>query len=134
MTRSLYYQFSADDDHMRLGVGRRNNNAIRVIERDVGFVLYGQYVPLPSGNYRATLEFDRSQPCRGSAIIDVCADHGRLVLASKPIDANHVAQSGSVAAIEYSVRDPLTNVEVRLLSEGGIELKKTNQKNQREQK
>ena len=120
MTRSLYYRFTANDDHLRLGVGSRTGDAIRIAESDIGTVLYGQYLPLPPGTYRATLKFHSGRPCHGTASMDVCVDHGQLVLGRASICADRLVQDSMAASIDFSAPGALANLEVRVSSGGGF--------------
>ena len=76
-------RFTADDEHMRTAVGHRWGGAICITEATKGVALYGQYLPLPSGTYKAILQFRRNVTCCGSAVMDVCAKSGNRILARK---------------------------------------------------
>ncbi len=117
--RSIAYRFTADEPHMRTGIGIRRDKAIRVSGGE-GVAHYGPYVPLPAGTYRATFRFRRDAPCRGNAVIDVCADSGSRRLAERPVDGEGIAADGMAASIEFSCPDTMANVEVRLASPGGF--------------
>jgi Macrocin-O-methyltransferase (TylF) len=119
-TRSLCYRFGAADAYMRIGVGNRTNDAIRIAETDIGVALYGQYIPLPPGAYRATLRFHSDRPCRGNAVMDVCADRGQRLLGRKSISGGQIGQNGMAGTIDFCSTEAMADVEVRLSSEGGF--------------
>src|ERR1700691_662767 len=120
MTRSLCYRFGANDEHMRVSAGSRGADVICVARTDIGVVLYGQYVPLPAGRYTATLQFHPDRPCRGSAVMDVCAEFGARDLGRRSITAGQLAKDGMRCAVDFSSADAMQNVEVRLGTEGGF--------------
>jgi hypothetical protein len=119
-TRLLCYRFTANDAHMRTAVGTRKGDTIHIAEPDVGIAVYGPYIPLPSGSYKATLQFCRDIPCHGSAVMDVCAENGNRILARKTICGDQIADDGMAGRIDFSCTDPLMDLEVRLRSEGGF--------------
>ena len=120
VTGTVCYQFTADDERMRVGVGERIGRAIRIAETDVGISLYGQYISLPPGRYAATLRFRSDRPCRGTAVIDVTSRQGQQSLQQTPISADQILRNGMAATIEFSSLEPLESVEVRLASRGGF--------------
>ena len=120
MTRTLSYRFTADDEHMRTAVGHRWGGAICITEATKGVALYGQYLPLPSGTYKAILQFRRNVTCCGSAVMDVCAEFGNRILARKEICGNQITADGMTGKIDFSSAEALTDLEVRLVSEGGF--------------
>ncbi|MBV8890318.1 MAG: hypothetical protein JO267_01915 [Alphaproteobacteria bacterium] len=105
---------------MRTVIGTRRDDAIRIAADHSGVALYGPYIPLPAGDYSAVLTFARNAPCRGSAIMDVCADKGKRILGTSTIAAAEIAEHGMTGTIDFSSADPLTEVEVRLVSHGGF--------------
>lgn len=118
MARYLSYRFTADDMHLHTAVGRREDGVIHL--REPGVALYGPYLPLPSGNYRATIQFRRDVPCHGSAMMDVCAEQGTRILGRRAIDGDQLARDGMTGWIEFSCADPMGDIEVRLGSNTGL--------------
>jgi hypothetical protein len=116
---SLIYHFSGDDARILLANSTRKNGAIHIGAKDIGMAIYGPYVPLQSGTYRAILEFLRDTPCEGNAIMDVCARVGTCVLGKKILSMNQLAEDGEIS-IDFSLMDPVADLEVRISSGGGF--------------
>jgi Macrocin-O-methyltransferase (TylF) len=116
---SLIYHFGGDDARILLANSTRKNGAIHIDVEDIGMAIYGPYVPLQSGTYRAILKFLRDTSCEGEAIMDVCAGVGDRVLGTRILSANQLAADGEVS-IEFSLTDPVTDLEVRVSSGGGF--------------
>jgi Macrocin-O-methyltransferase (TylF) len=116
---SLIYQFSGDDARILVANSTRENGAIHIDVKDSGIAIYGPYVPLQSGTYRAILEFLRDTRCEGKATMDVCARVGTRILGKKIVAANQLAEDGEVS-IEFSLTNPVTDLEVRFASGGGF--------------
>ena len=81
-------------EHFRVGTGMRVEDAQASANRavfadvstdDAGFLVSGHYQLLPPGNYRALfrLKVDKNEPHKEVAGIDVCCQHGRMILASR---------------------------------------------------
>jgi hypothetical protein len=116
---SLIYHFGGNDARILLANSTRRNGAIHIDVEDIGMAIYGPYVPLQSGTYRAVLKFVRDTPCKGEAIMDVCAGVGACVLGTKVLLTNELAADGEVT-IEFSLTNSITDLEVRLSSGGGF--------------
>jgi hypothetical protein len=116
---SLIYHFNGDDTRILLANSTRKNGSIHIDIKDIGMAIYGPYVPLQSGTYRAILKFLRDTPCRGEAIMDVCARLGTCVLGKKILSTNQLAEDGEIS-IEFSLTDPVADLEVRISSGGGF--------------
>jgi hypothetical protein len=116
---SLIYHFNGDDARILLANSTRKNGAIHIDVEDIGMAIYGPYVPLQSGTYRAILKFLRDTPCEGEAIMDVCARVGARVLGKKILSTNQLAADGEIS-IEFSLTDPVADLEVRISSGGGF--------------
>jgi hypothetical protein len=111
------YHLNWDDARILIVKGVRENGAIRVREDQRGIVIYGPYVPVPSGTYRATLKL--LPPCRGTAVMDVCTNTGGQILGRKIVSAEHdIAEGGTT--IEFCVQEAASDLEVRLSSSGGF--------------
>src|SRR5215472_2229104 len=116
---SLIYHFGGDDARILLANSTRENGAIHIDADDIGMAIYGPYVPLQSGTYRAILKFLRDTPREGIAIMDVCARVGACVLGKKILSTNQLAADGEVS-IEFFLTNPVTDLEVRVSSAGGF--------------
>ena len=116
---SLIYHFGGDDARILLANSTRKNGSIHIDADDIGMAIYGPYVPLQSGTYRAILKFLRDTPREGIAIMDVCARVGACVLGKKILSTNQLAADGEVS-IEFFLTNPVTDLEVRVSSGGGF--------------
>ena len=116
---SVYYRFSPDDLRLRTAIGIREPIAIRIPEIN-GTALYGPYIDLPAGDYEAAIHFDPNTPCRGGALMDVCAGVGSVRLGERRITADQILAGGMTARLDFSCPRSLREVEVRLLADGGF--------------
>jgi len=82
------------------------------------YALYGPYLDLPKGNYRAELEMAVSVPNADGVTIDVCCGRGQVVLNSRPCTVEEI--SGGLIRIEFSVTQRFDDLEIRLLVPGGF--------------
>jgi hypothetical protein len=119
MMESLIYHFGGGDSRILLANGTRKDGAIYIDVDNIGMAIYGPYVPLQSGTYKAVLKFLRDIPCEGTALMDVCARVGTCVLGKKILSPNQLAADGEVS-IEFSLTSPVTDLEVRVSSGGGF--------------
>src|SRR5579884_3491619 len=110
----VVHRFAATDMRLFTQIGIREQDRIRVDGSRTGWVLYGPYVHLGPGNYEATVRFDPALGPMGSATLDVSADAGQKVLATRTIDAGQLRHQGMSASLTFSCAHPVPNVEVRL--------------------
>ena len=110
----ILYRFSPDDSRLRTAIGIRESDVIR-IPMASGTALYGPYLDLPAGEYEAVIRFDPHTPCRGRAVMDVCAAVGTERLAWRWITADEILASAMTARLGFSCVGPTAAVEVRLL-------------------
>lgn len=115
----MSYHFSPDDLRLGTGIGIREPNAIRIPMIN-GTALYGPYLDLLPGRYEAVIRFDPETPCRGRAIMDVCAGVGAERLAEQWITEDQILAGGMSARLDFSCPRPSHGVEVRLLVDGGF--------------
>src|ERR1700719_1399616 len=115
----MSYHFSPDDLRLGTGIGIREPNAIRIPMIN-GTALYGPYLDLLPGRYEAVIRFDPETPCRGHAIMDVCAGVGAERLAEQRITADQEIAGGVSGGAGFSCGPPSRGVEVRLLTDGGF--------------
>jgi len=116
---NLRYRFSPDNLRLQTATGIREPTVIR-IPAIKGTALYGPYIDLLAGRYEALIRFDPEVPCRGGAIMDVCAGSGAERLSKKRITAGRILSGGMSAQLDFSCSRPLQGVEVRLLVDGGF--------------
>jgi hypothetical protein len=114
---TISYLFSADDLRLKTAIGVREANVMRIPMTN-GTALYGPYVDLPAGRYEAVIRFDPDAPCRGGAMMDVCAGVGAEQLAAHRITAEQILAGGLKASLDFSCAHSLHGVEVRLVVDG----------------
>lgn len=121
MTR-ISHRLSADDVRLRTVIGSRESNLIRNDGTKRGIVLYGPYITLAAGHYKAVIRFDPSSPCQRKAVatMDVCSGGSTNRLASQSISAEQIHEQGMSASIYFSAGHDLRNVEVRLICDKGF--------------
>lgn len=120
MTGTLSYVFTADRTALRTMVGDRRGGVIQVSDSAAGVALYGPYVPVPAGTYKAIVHFTTDSSCRGTAVLDVCCDSGSRILHRKDVSAEDINNNGMTAVITFSCDKTAADLEVRLLSDGGF--------------
>ena len=114
---NISYQFSSDDLRVKTGIGIRDRDVIRIPMTN-GTALYGPYIDLPPGHYKAAIRFDPDTSCLGGAMMDVCAGFGNEQLAQQWITADQIRAEGMIARLDFSSPRPLRHVEARLLVNG----------------
>ncbi len=107
-------RFVADDPRLLTGIGMRERNRIRVDGSRTGTVLYGPYILLHPGDYKATVKFDPEISPKGAATLDVCADTGQKVLANRRLDAEQLIDEGMSASLGFTCTDLMRRAEIRL--------------------
>ncbi len=107
----------ANDPRLHSVNGERGETTLRFANTAAGTALYGPYIDLPPGRYRARLCFDPAAPAGGQAVMDVCVNTGEKVLASLPVTAKRL-QAG--ASLSFASEAPLSRLEVRLFNGNGF--------------
>jgi 2-polyprenyl-3-methyl-5-hydroxy-6-metoxy-1,4-benzoquinol methylase len=109
----------ATDLKMRSQIGK-SEGGLLVVNAPAGdhrYALFGPYIALQKGNYRAELKITVKEPREGS-IIDVCCDDGKLVLHSHPCTAAEM--TAGMLSGDFSVPEKVEDLEVRLRVPGGF--------------
>ncbi len=110
---TLVASLVATDPLLHTTHGLRDEAGIRFANAASGTALYGPYMDLPAGRYRACLSFAGGEMAHGQAVMDVCVETGSRVLARIPVSAAKL-QAG--ASLTFSADEPLRQVEVRLFN------------------
>ena len=110
---TLVASLAASDPRLHTTNGLRGENGIRFSNTTAGTALYGPYMDLPAGRYRACVSFAGGELAHGQAVLDVCVDTGTRVLARLPVSAARL-QAG--ASLTFGAAEPLRQVEVRLFN------------------
>jgi SAM-dependent methyltransferase len=113
----LVLSLSAADPRLFSQTGQREGAVIRFAGAPAGTALYGPYLDLPAGRYRARLQFRPGQGGAGRGRMDICVTAGKSILAAMPVDA---AALEAGASLGFASGQPLRQVEVRLFNEAGF--------------
>ncbi len=105
-------QFSGGDPKLGTQVGLRENGTIKA-NGQPGFLVYGPYVTLEPGVYRLLAKGSLVSPNKSLGTIDIAADTGKLILATKPIVADQGA-AGSIVSLAFEVGNHITDAEFRI--------------------
>lgn len=103
--------FQASDSRMHTQIGVKDGNRIRIDTADGGYALFGPYISLPAGQYRAEIELENGQSFAGEAMIDVCIEMGSIVSAAPFTDR---------PACSFTLSENSSRVEVRLIVPAGF--------------
>jgi 2-polyprenyl-3-methyl-5-hydroxy-6-metoxy-1,4-benzoquinol methylase len=113
------FRFHANDPALQSQVGQRHDSGIEFANSLAGTGLYGPYIELPPGRYRAELRFSTVAPLAGTAVMDVCADFGSRRLAQSLLTARSLAETGSTL-LSFESETELCGLEVRLHCQPGF--------------
>ena len=108
------WAFSGGDRHLQTNTGTRQADAIVFANAASGTGLFGPYIDLPPGRYRARILFQPGAPRDGRASADVVCGGGGTKLAEGSIGA------GDATALDFTARGDITGVEVRLFTRRGF--------------
>jgi len=107
-------RFEATDPRLGTATGIKADGVIRIVGSERGYGMYGPYIPLPPGRYRATVHFAADVPLQGELVLDACAARGHAPLGAAPVDI----EVGR-ASLTFDVGEYLDEVEVRLFCSAG---------------
>ena len=106
-------QFLGSNDKLHTQqAGVRDGGVIKASGQP-GFLVYGPYVPLEPGVYRLVAKGSLSGPSKALGVIDVTAEAGNRILASKPIVSGQSAV-GDIVSLAFEVTQPITDAEFRI--------------------
>ena len=112
-------RFEAAGPHLHTMVGQRRKGLIE-LSGAAGAGVFGPYVALPRGRYRARMRFRAGWACAGAAALDVAADVGKTRLAMLPFEGAALAGSGMTVEVPFEAAADLAGVEVRLICRAGF--------------
>lgn len=110
------FRFSADNSKIRSEIGRIHNGHLVLDGRKPGAGMFGPYIDLPSGRYRASIYFEPG--AHGRAVMDVAAKGGNKRLAQKTIQLSSEKHDRIHLPFETAVED--RGIEVRLICDHGF--------------
>jgi hypothetical protein len=101
-------------------IGKRNKSGGFVAEGDSGFLVFGPYIELPRGNYRAVFSIDSAAPTCGTVDLDISVNFGTEVLTSRRLD---LSQSIPMTfEIDFSLAQQVKGLEARINCMAGSHL------------
>jgi len=96
----------------------RERKALRV--RGSGLLVFGPYLALPPGEYKAIFQLKAEMDSIGKAVLSVLSGSGRISLAEREVK---LSEGPARVALQFRVEDPgALDVEFRLFAEGGLSL------------
>lgn len=115
MSRTI--RLRADDTRMHTLVGRKEDRIISSIGK-TGVLLYGPYIPMPAGSYRATVHFLGALPIEPIGTVDIAAESGKVVFSQKNIAKPSIkSESGGYKIdVDFELPHPAIDLELRLIS------------------
>lgn len=106
--------YAGGDAKLQTNTGTRQGDTIVFAGAASGTGLYGPYLDLPPGRYRARIMFQPGAPRDGRASADVvCGDGGTRL-------ADCSAGRGDVVELDFTATGDITGVEVRLFTRRGF--------------
>jgi ubiquinone/menaquinone biosynthesis C-methylase UbiE len=114
--RSEPLVFKGGDVRLHTQVGTKEGDLLRIYAADTAYALYGPYMTLPAGNYRAVIDLD-VEPFDGIATMDIAIDGGNVIAAGQ-FDASQCA-AGSVECT-FTLGQKAERLEARLVVPGGF--------------
>lgn len=113
-------RFWGGDGRLSTQVGRRSGRDI-VTTGQAGYLLYGPYIALESGEYRVLVRGALSGEGATEAHVDVAVNKGHQVLGRS--DLRNIGADGCLAAMSVVLDAPCTDLEVRLWVSGNSDLR-----------
>jgi 2-polyprenyl-3-methyl-5-hydroxy-6-metoxy-1,4-benzoquinol methylase len=86
-----------------------------------GYGLYGPYLPLSAGRYRAVLRLAAAPPARGRARFEVAIQGGTRILASRDVELFGQVHAPLPITLVFELENDETAIETRLLCKSGFE-------------
>jgi glycosyltransferase involved in cell wall biosynthesis len=113
-------RFWGGDNRLGTQVGKRIGPDM-VSEGQAGYLLFGPYIPLASGQYRVVIRGTLSENGLAGARMDVAIDKGSLILGTSVL--NEPDENGNFIALLISLDAPCTDLEVRVWVNQDTDLK-----------
>ncbi|MCO6416866.1 class I SAM-dependent methyltransferase [Siccirubricoccus sp. KC 17139] len=115
------FRAAGADPRINTAIGERTGRGIVLAAKAPGTGLYGPYIALPAGHYRAMIRFARNDAPRGAARMDVAAHAGNAILATRALDGMIMASGDGAVTLPFSSEADLDQVEVRLFCDPGFQ-------------
>lgn len=100
---------SVDDSRVATQVGVKDGREL-VATGAPGFVMHGPYVGMPAGNYSVDVFGETSTPF----VLDVVSSQGTNSIERRELASSSIPGGGTLAHLEFSISEPVQDLEVRL--------------------
>lgn len=103
-------------------VGIDSENGLRISDGREGHLCHGPYISLEAGSYTAAFFIrQRKLMQTGTMSIDVCAEHGAIVLAKRDVDSSDIFHDVSTfVKLDFDTPSDIDQTEVRLFVSAGF--------------
>jgi ubiquinone/menaquinone biosynthesis C-methylase UbiE len=112
----------ASDPRVMSQIGTKANGLLHIAapgdQQDRHFALFGPYLGLPKGTYRAELVFAVSEPNSSGAVVDVCFGQGHTEVYLRQFSADELATG--LIRFDFAIGQVVDDLEVRLFVSGGF--------------
>ena len=116
---TIQKSFSSISPEIQTQIGKRQPNGI-TFEGEAGAGLYGPYISLPAGHYRAELSFDPNISLKGDATLDASINYASQILQQKVLSARDLIKNNFKASLEFILKDDVKGFEIRLFCKSGF--------------
>jgi FkbM family methyltransferase len=114
------YFFRAGDPRIAARQGAKHGDRVRISEEDAGCIIYGPYVTLPKGRYRATMRLTERTGFSGALVIEVCAEVGVQHIAHAELDLSKADRDDLCIQCDFTLERETAYCEARLHCAGGV--------------
>jgi SAM-dependent methyltransferase len=122
---ALPWHFAAADNRLGSITGERSGSSLVFTDAEAGPALFGLYVPLPQGSYRARIYLQPDAPRAGGGDMQVCAEGATKILANAPVDTATLSAEAAYFELPFTLDQPYDDLEVRFLNAKGFRARMT---------
>jgi hypothetical protein len=117
-------RLQAGDAHLHTQVGVERDGFIASTGK-AGVLLFGPYLPLSTGRYRASLYFASDGPQAPIGRMDIVASQGRKVFAARPIGPGNIsaAPPGYRVDLDFDLDQRVRDLELRVFVDAGASMR-----------
>lgn len=112
--------FATHAGKLATNIGKKNKSGSFVADGANGYLVYGPYVDLPPGTFRAVFSIDNNSPTGGLVNFDVSINFGKEVVAARQINLDKL-ESGKLE-LNFALGQAAKGVEARLFCIAGAHL------------
>ena len=116
----LPLHFAATDSRLGTITGERSGNSLVFANAAAGPALFGLYLTLPPGSYRARIHVQPNSPHAGGGDMQVCVEGATNVLVSTPMDTAALSAGPTYFELAFTLGRIYHDLEVRFLNAKGF--------------